>query len=58
MARQAEEREKEIGRLDELGERQLADGLVQDAAATIKRIVALNPPNSAVYLDLLVQLGG
>jgi tetratricopeptide (TPR) repeat protein len=46
-----------IEQLDALGELQLDAGLMQEACATIKQIVKLNPPNVAQYQALLAQMG-
>lgn len=46
-----------IEQLDALGELQLDAGLMQEACATIKQIIKLNPPNLAQYQALLAQLG-
>lgn len=42
--------------LDKLGDRQLDAGRYEDAKATIRAIIALNPPNVAAYRQLLDQL--
>lgn len=42
--------------LDKLGDLQIEAGRVEDAKATIRIIVALNPPNVAAYKQLLAQL--
>ena len=46
-----------IAQLDALGELQLEAGLYQDACATIKQIVTLNPGDIEQYRNLLSQLG-
>lgn len=46
-----------IEQLDALGELQLDAGLMQEACATIKQIIKLNPPNLAQYQALLAQMG-
>lgn len=46
-----------IEQLDALGELQLDAGLMQEACATIKQIVKLNPPNVEQYRALLMQMG-
>ena len=42
--------------LDKLGDLQLEAGRYEDAQATIRAIIALRPPNVAVYQQLLEQL--
>jgi tetratricopeptide (TPR) repeat protein len=44
--------------LDRLGDLQLSAGRTEDAKATIRAIIALNPPNVAAYRQLLGQIGG
>jgi tetratricopeptide (TPR) repeat protein len=47
-----------ITHLNTLGELQLNAGMTQQAIATIRAIIALNPPNVQAYQKLLVQIGG
>lgn len=47
-----------IQQLDALGDLQINAGMKREAMATIRAIVALNPPNAAEYRQLLAQLGG
>ncbi|HEY4690939.1 MAG TPA: tetratricopeptide repeat protein [Anaerolineae bacterium] len=47
-----------IAQLDALGDLQMNAGLKREAVATIKAIIALNPPNAAEYRRLLTQIGG
>lgn len=47
-----------INHLNALGELQLNAGLTQQAIATIRAIIALNPPNVQAYQKLLAQIGG
>jgi tetratricopeptide (TPR) repeat protein len=47
-----------IQQLDALGELQLDAGLTEEAAKTIKQIIAMNPTNVEDYKKLLSQLGG
>ena len=47
-----------IAHLNTLGELQLNAGLTQQAIATIRAIIALNPPNVQAYQKLLAQIGG
>jgi tetratricopeptide (TPR) repeat protein len=47
-----------VTQLDALGELQLEAGLHDDAANTIRQIIALNPPGLDDYKRLLTQLGG
>ena len=47
-----------IAHLNVLGELQLNAGLTQQAVATIRAIIALNPPNVQAYQRLLAQIGG
>ena len=47
-----------IAHLNVLGELQLNAGLTQQAIATIRAIIALNPPNVQAYQKLLAQIGG
>jgi tetratricopeptide (TPR) repeat protein len=46
-----------IQHLNELGEMQLSAGHTKQAIATIKAIIALNPPNVNDYRTLLAQIG-
>jgi hypothetical protein len=46
-----------VEQLDTLGDLQLQAGLTKEAAATIKGIIGLNPPNVAQYRQILAQLG-
>jgi tetratricopeptide (TPR) repeat protein len=55
--RQTNRRDDAIAQLDALGELQLQAGLYQDACATIKQIVALQPQDLEQYNNLLSQLG-
>jgi tetratricopeptide (TPR) repeat protein len=45
-----------IEQLDALGDLQLQAGLVREATATIKGIIALNPPNVDQYKQILSQI--
>jgi tetratricopeptide (TPR) repeat protein len=47
-----------ITHLNTLGELQLNAGMTQQAIATIRAIIALNPPNVQAYQRLLAQIGG
>jgi tetratricopeptide (TPR) repeat protein len=47
-----------ITHLNTLGELQLNAGMTQQAIATIRAIIALNPPNVQAYQKLLAQIGG
>lgn len=47
-----------IVQLDALGELQLEAGMHEEAASTIKQIIALEPPGVEDYRRLLSQLGG
>jgi tetratricopeptide (TPR) repeat protein len=49
---------KAIAELDALGDLQLNAGQKQAAAATIRQIIALNPPQIKDYQKLLEQIGG
>jgi tetratricopeptide (TPR) repeat protein len=51
-------RAKGIEYLNQLGEMQLNAGLNKQAIATLRAIVALNPPNVNDYRTLLTQIGG
>ncbi len=55
-----ESRQMEAGiqQLDALGDLQISAGLKREATATIRAIIALNPPNIAEYRQLLAQIGG
>ncbi|MBN1975760.1 MAG: tetratricopeptide repeat protein [Anaerolineae bacterium] len=44
--------------LDKLGDLQMNAGRTEDAKATIRAIIALNPPNVDAYKQLLAQIGG
>lgn len=54
---EADMKEPAIEQLDALGELQLQAGLKKEAAATIRAIIALGPPNVEDYKQLLAQLG-
>ena len=47
-----------IQQLDALGDLKVNAGMKREAMATIRAIVALNPPNAADYRQLLAQLEG
>ena len=47
-----------ITHLNTLGELQLNAGMTQQAIATIRAVIALNPPNVQAYQRLLAQIGG
>src|SRR5512139_425317 len=47
-----------ITHLNTLGELQLNVGMTPQAIATIRAIIALNPPNVQAYQKLLAQIGG
>ena len=47
-----------ITHLNTLGELQLNAGMTPQAMATIRAIIALNPPNVQAYQKLLAQIGG
>jgi tetratricopeptide (TPR) repeat protein len=49
--------EKALGHLDKLGDLLLEAGRYGDAKATIRAIIALQPPNVVAYEQLLDQLG-
>jgi tetratricopeptide (TPR) repeat protein len=51
-------RPEAIGHLNRLGELQMSAGLMQQAIATLRAIVALNPPNVQAYKSLLAKIGG
>jgi tetratricopeptide (TPR) repeat protein len=55
--RQTNRRMEAIAQLDALGELQLEAGLYQDACATIKQIMTLQPNDMEQYRNLLSQLG-
>lgn len=55
--RQINRRPDAIAQLDALGELQLEAGLYQDACATIKLIIAMQPADTEQYRNLLTQLG-
>jgi tetratricopeptide (TPR) repeat protein len=44
--------------LDKLGDLQMSAGRTEDAKATIRAIIALNPPNVEAYKKILAQIGG
>jgi tetratricopeptide (TPR) repeat protein len=44
--------------LDKLGDLQMNAGRTSDAQATIRAIIALNPPNVEAYRQLLARVGG
>ncbi|MBP8000486.1 MAG: tetratricopeptide repeat protein [Chloroflexi bacterium] len=48
--------QKAIDLLDRLGESQLEAGSIEQAVATIEKILTLNPQNSASYRQLITQL--
>jgi thioredoxin-like negative regulator of GroEL len=50
------DQEKAIAVLDALGDAQLGAGDKVAAAATIRRIIAMNPPRIADYQNLLAHL--
>jgi DNA-binding SARP family transcriptional activator len=56
--RQVGRKEDAIMQLDALGELHLEAGLHEEAANTIRQIIALNPPGIEDYRRLLAQLGG
>ncbi|MGQ9888943.1 MAG: tetratricopeptide repeat protein [Aggregatilineales bacterium] len=56
--RQLGRKKDAILQLDALGELQLEAGQTDDAANTIRQIIALNPENVDDYRRLLTQLGG
>jgi len=47
-----------LAHLNHLGELQLNAGLTKQAVATIRAIIALNPPNVQAYQKLLTRIGG
>ena len=51
-------RNEGVAHLNRLGEMQLNAGLTKQAAATIRAIIALNPPNVQAYRNLLARIGG
>jgi tetratricopeptide (TPR) repeat protein len=51
-------RSEGITHLNTLGELQLNAGMTPQAIATIRAIIALNPPNVQAYQKLLAQIGG
>lgn len=55
--RQTKRNADAIAQLDALGELQLQAGLYQDACATIKQIISLQPADVEQYKNLLSQLG-
>ena len=50
------DKDKALEHLDKLGDLQLNSGRHDDAKATIRAIIALNPPNVAAYQQLLAQI--
>jgi len=50
------QKEEAVAELDRLGEQQLEQGRLQDAIATVRQIIALNPQNLSAYQQLLRQL--
>jgi|YNPNPStandDraft_1061719.scaffolds.fasta_scaffold00885_12 tetratricopeptide (TPR) repeat protein len=48
--------EQALVHLDKLGDLQIEAGRIEEARATIRIIIALNPPNAAEYRQLLKQL--
>jgi tetratricopeptide (TPR) repeat protein len=50
--------EQALEHLDKLGDLQMNAGRTQDAQATIRAIIALNPPNVESYRQLLTQISG
>jgi len=44
--------------LDKLGDLQMSAGRTEDTKATIRAIIALNPPNVEAYKQILAQIGG
>jgi Flp pilus assembly protein TadD len=55
--KQMNRKDDAIAQLDALGELQLQAGLYQDACATVKQIVAMQPTDVEQYKNLLAQLG-
>jgi len=55
--RQTNRKVDAIAQLDALADLQLDAGLIQDACATIKQIIALGTPDAEQYKNLLTQLG-
>lgn len=55
--RQLNRKQDAITQLDKLGELQLDAGLMQDACATVRQIIAMQPVNLQQYQTLLIQLG-
>ena len=49
-------RPRALVHLDKLGDMQAEAGRLEDARATIRVIIALNPPNVAEYQQILEQL--
>jgi tetratricopeptide (TPR) repeat protein len=49
-------KQRAVKHLDAMGELQLQEGQVREAAATIKAIIALGPDNVDAYRDLLEQI--
>ena len=56
--RQLNRKKEAVMQLDALGELQLEAGLHEEAAHTIRQIIALNPDGVDDYKRLLAQLGG
>jgi tetratricopeptide (TPR) repeat protein len=56
--RQTNKIENAVAHLDALAELQLEGGMHNDALVTIRRIIAINPPQVDDYRQLLHQLGG
>ena len=54
---ESKQMEQGIEQLDALGNLQIDAGLKREAIATIRAIIALNPPNVAEYRQLLAQIG-
>jgi tetratricopeptide (TPR) repeat protein len=50
------DKDKALEHLDKLGDLQLNSGRPDDAKATIRAIIALNPPNVVAYQQLLQQI--
>jgi tetratricopeptide (TPR) repeat protein len=50
--------EQALEHLDKLGDLQMNAGRAEDAKATIRAIIALNPPNVEAYKQLLTQIDG
>lgn len=54
---QAGDKEKALAALDALGELQLTAGQKRAAAATVRKIISMNPPRVEDYKQLLRQIG-